>query len=348
MNKEQRISFFLGANSAHGFFSLYDSLADPAEGDYTWYIKGGPGSGKSTFMRCVAEAAEKRGYHVAYVRCSGDPSSLDGIYIHEQKTAYVDATSPHIQEPAFPGAAGRYLDLSDFYKKNIPFEADRIADLFTEYRKQYARAYELLQAAALCAPSGIPGAVTNKTKKEIQNMVLALTEEYPMRQAKDRQKDIFLSAITGIGRIRCLETIGTVGRILKIKSAFGLENVFLEAAAKSFREKQYLNVLCHDPLLPERLEALIVPEADICYIRWPRKEKDVVNLDVALDPLFLRSAEEERKSCAAQHNRLLRLAERSLHKAGVLHSELESVYKPTVDFAAVSAFTQRHIAECMI
>ena len=44
--------YFLGANSASGFFSLYDRFPEP--GEFLTVIKGGPGCGKSTFMSMLA------------------------------------------------------------------------------------------------------------------------------------------------------------------------------------------------------------------------------------------------------------------------------------------------------
>ena len=42
--------FFLGANSAEGFYGLYDQLLDARLYDLI-ILKGTPGCGKSTFMR---------------------------------------------------------------------------------------------------------------------------------------------------------------------------------------------------------------------------------------------------------------------------------------------------------
>ena len=44
------VYFFLGANSEEGFFSLYDQLLGGRLDDLM-ILKGGPGCGKSTFMR---------------------------------------------------------------------------------------------------------------------------------------------------------------------------------------------------------------------------------------------------------------------------------------------------------
>ena len=64
-------TFFLGANSAQGFYSLYSDFAS-RPGDMLHIIKAGPGTGKSTFMRKIGQAAEERGYEVEYIICSGD------------------------------------------------------------------------------------------------------------------------------------------------------------------------------------------------------------------------------------------------------------------------------------
>ena len=72
-------TYFLGANSAQGFYSLYGGF--PPRSGFLHIIKGGPGTGKSGFMRAIGSEAERRGMDVEYVLCSGDPDSLDGVYI---------------------------------------------------------------------------------------------------------------------------------------------------------------------------------------------------------------------------------------------------------------------------
>ena len=63
MNRNFETSFFLGSNSPSGFYSLYDDLADP-ERDFLYIIKGGPGCGKSSFMRAVARRVHAAGHPV--------------------------------------------------------------------------------------------------------------------------------------------------------------------------------------------------------------------------------------------------------------------------------------------
>ena len=95
MVSEPQVRYFLGANSPAGFYSLYDELIDPAEAEGIYILKGGPGCGKSTLMRQVAQRAEDAGLRVEYIPCSGDPDSLDGVILPEKKVALVDGTAPH-------------------------------------------------------------------------------------------------------------------------------------------------------------------------------------------------------------------------------------------------------------
>ena len=48
--------FFLAANSRSGFCSLYEGFPEN-EGVFLHIIKGGPGTGKSGFMRRIAATA---------------------------------------------------------------------------------------------------------------------------------------------------------------------------------------------------------------------------------------------------------------------------------------------------
>ena len=76
-NNRKPLHFFLGANTPQGFVSRFDQLANPAEGWREFVLKGGPGTGKSSLMRKVAE-------HTAG-RCGP-----------EIKTSIADGTSPHV------------------------------------------------------------------------------------------------------------------------------------------------------------------------------------------------------------------------------------------------------------
>ena len=115
MSSGFKTQYFLGANSPGGFYSLYDNLFHPETDNTLYILKGGPGCGKSSFMRAIARDLEENGYAVEYIFCSGDPDSLDGIFIPELKTGFVDGTAPHVIEPKYPAVAEQYINLGTFY-----------------------------------------------------------------------------------------------------------------------------------------------------------------------------------------------------------------------------------------
>lgn len=140
-------SYFLGANTARGFYSCHSDFCRPESGDFLYVIKGGPGCGKSTLMRKIATAAETAGMDVEYALCSGDPDSLDGVYLPQCGIGFTDGTAPHVQEPQYPGVCGAYLDLGRFYdtKALRPMREDFFR-ITRAYRDKYAEAYAALSA----------------------------------------------------------------------------------------------------------------------------------------------------------------------------------------------------------
>ena len=87
---------FPGGNTSLGFFSYYDNILSQEEATRIIVIKGGPGVGKSTFMRKIAMEMIDRGYDAEFMHCSSDNNSLDGIVIPAIKVAMLDGTAPHV------------------------------------------------------------------------------------------------------------------------------------------------------------------------------------------------------------------------------------------------------------
>ena len=142
-------AFFLGAGTPGGFYSLFDELYTPEDGWRLYIVKGGPGTGKSTLMKRVAAAAERRGLYCERIYCSSDPDSLDGVIVPGLKCSIADGTSPHVLEPKYPGVSETLVDLGQFRDDGelVP-HADAVIRLTKENAAEHKKCAAFLKAAA--------------------------------------------------------------------------------------------------------------------------------------------------------------------------------------------------------
>ena len=102
--------YFLGNNSGYGFFNLYENELKST--NKTVLLKGGSGTGKSSLLKKIAKKAKAMGLDYELWFCSGDPQSLDGIYLKDKKAAVVDATAPHASGVDIPVIKDVIFDLA--------------------------------------------------------------------------------------------------------------------------------------------------------------------------------------------------------------------------------------------
>lgn len=345
--------YFLGANSRYGFYSLYDRFTDPARGDFIWVIKGGPGCGKSSFMKKVGAACQQAGLQVEYIHCSGDPDSLDALRLPQLRTVYVDGTAPHTVDAIYPGAGSLYLDLGAFYdagalEKRLP----EIIDLNIRYKEHYARAYRCLAAAAEASPrSGLRLWDCEETSRLDRRIERLARREFAQADPSPRIEHRFLSAISCQGRVSFPETAGSQCRLIySLDNAFGLGGYYLDKLGEIAEKSGQSAVFCHDPLDPKQLEALIFPGRSMAFVTndenriYPGSTLRHIRLDNMIDRDVLSAKRSEIRKMRHFEVELMEYAEAALHDAKLLHDELEAIYNPNVDFSGVYAMAQDHIS----
>lgn len=144
------IKYFLGCSSSEGFHSFFGELYPTHSGGYTYIIKGGPGTGKSSLMKRINSALIDAEIETELIYCSSDPASLDGVYAPALNCWIADGTSPHTLEPKYPGAAQEIVDLGRFWDKNIlRSRADEVIALTDENAACHRRCRRFLEASAL-------------------------------------------------------------------------------------------------------------------------------------------------------------------------------------------------------
>lgn len=83
---------FFGASTPTG---SVDHIENLTHGLKRYFIKGRPGTGKSTLLKELARKSESLGYDTEIYHCSFDPESLDMVLIPQLKLCFFDSTAPH-------------------------------------------------------------------------------------------------------------------------------------------------------------------------------------------------------------------------------------------------------------
>ncbi|OLN21148.1 hypothetical protein BTO30_16565 [Domibacillus antri] len=144
---------FLGAATPAGSIDYIPELTEGLS--KRWLIKGRAGTGKSTFMKKIAAAAEQNGYTAEVYHCGFDPASVDMVIVRELGFALFDSTAPH---EYFPGNEGvdeiidMYKELvepwtDELYSKEIAALSARYSELMEEGTAHLLEAHKEKEAA---------------------------------------------------------------------------------------------------------------------------------------------------------------------------------------------------------
>ncbi len=263
-----------GGNTPKGFFSYYSYILGQREANKIVCIKGGPGVGKSSFIRKIGNDFLAEGENVDFMHCSSDADSLDGIVLKDRKIAFIDATSPHIVDPISPGAVDDIIHLGEYWdEKGIRKNRLAVIEKGETISKWYARAYNYLSAAeklydnaAAVYSEAVESAEIYKIAAEIVGKELS-HKEICLRPGNI--KKYFASAITPSGFVNYLPSIAEgCKKIYLISAPFGASahsilDIFAEGAVyRGFAVEEYF---C--PLKPDsKMEHLVVPELSLAFI----------------------------------------------------------------------------------
>lgn len=139
--------YFLGATTSNGFSTQFGKVIEES-GMYTYILKGGAGTGKSSLMKKVANHFEKT-QHVERYYCSSDPNSLDAVVLNSSKVVIVDGTSPHVFDPLVPGVAQKIINLGDYWNEEmLKANGEAITQVTAANKSMLARAKRFTAAVS--------------------------------------------------------------------------------------------------------------------------------------------------------------------------------------------------------
>ena len=251
------IQSFLGANTPIGFRSLFTELYNPYRDSRMYIIKGGPGTGKSSFMKKVAKAAESLNLDTEQVYCSSDPKSLDAVII---------------PKPLFPGASENIINLGNFWDREKLYEkADPIRSVTIENSIFHRRSTKYLSAA---------GAISEDTRKIVQSCIdeskaesfaqRFCTRETPriMGAGVGKINRRFLSGITPDGIVFFDSTVTTLAsRVIGLVDEHSaVSGILIERIAQTASKNGYDVIACPCPMKPDEFEHIIIPKLSLALL----------------------------------------------------------------------------------
>ena len=256
--------YFAASNSAEGFKNYYPQVFKRA--DRLYIIKGGPGTGKSCFMKRFADKMEALGCSVEHYYCSSDPSSLDGVLVDckGETVGMLDGTPPHTLEPVFPGAREEMINLGQFWNSELlRNEKNEIFALNQKKSAAFERAYSYLRSC---------GNLRAVTDSLLQNAI----KEEKMRSAVERMA-LSLSLPKGraviIPAIRC--SVGMTGSVcfdsfesraektFLVGDFYGVGQIFLLKLLDFLKWTKSVIRVSYDPISPCRIDGIFIEDTKI-------------------------------------------------------------------------------------
>lgn len=319
--------YFVGNNTGHGFYSNYEKELDTM--NQVILLKGGPGTGKSSILKRLYSLSKTKGYDCELWYCSGDPQSLDGVYIKDIKVAVVDATAPHAIGADLPIIKDVIFDLATSLDKDKLMAYKEDIKLLVNDKKQcFMRAYQYLKCALchLTTQLELENNLVNMT--QIKEIARTFVDELSTKTSiKNRTRKLFSRAICPSGENEYFDHL----KGKKITIVDGLQrakNIFFDEIASFGIGDIYLL----NPLEPDIIEGIVA--GDRCIVssksHLDKSKCDIIKLPFIENEKILQFAQDEKNNITLQ----IAFAVEYLNMARENHLKIEKYFVSAMDFAS--------------
>lgn len=339
-------AYFVASNSAKGFQNWYSECFDDPRIGWVYAIKGGPGTGKSRFLREIAVQADQAGWRVETIYCSSDPDSLDGIVLTREGRegiALLDATAPHLYEPMRPGYREEWIDLGVFWNaEKLHGERERLERLNRQKQEAYRRAYRYLSGYG-------------EMSENLDELVAPYIQERAIVRAADRlMRDLpngtrfsprtaLMRGVGMRGRVTLDTFFAQADKIFLIHDCHGSAAILLRELYRIAAQKQLEVRVSRDPVLPDRTDALYFPQSGRLFAALPEEACIAPHRTLSMRRFVdTHGMHRVRGSvCYAERVRRVMLtgATEELARAAEIHFRIEEIYESAMDFAKKECFT---------
>jgi len=217
--------YFLGSNTGYGFYGNYDKeLKNKRK---VILLKGGPGTGKSSILKKIAKEAKDRGLDYELWYCSGDPDSLDGVFIKDCNTAITDATAPHASGADLPKIKDFLYDLAgSLSERELARHGSEVKILLNNKKQHFMRVNQHLKTALCHYYNKIELERQDLRVEDIRAYAAVVAQELRGEEQGDRRM-LFTRAICPSGQSEYFDHL-LLRKIYKVSGSTAARNAFFE------------------------------------------------------------------------------------------------------------------------
>lgn len=349
-------NLYPGGNTCYGFYSFYDYMVSPEVGRKI-ILKGGPGVGKSSFMKKMAQEFLSQGYDIEYHWCSSDNESLDGIVIGKQQACILDGTAPHMVDPRYPGAVDEIINLGNYWQQKLLHKnRSQIIELTSKVSICFQRAYMRLREGKVAMTEWESYYREARDDEAVNRNIVGLIGDFLSGLVGDGQKirHMFPGAITPGGLVSKIDSLiendyslfavqGNPGSGIKELFSYAEQTINLTGVQAE---------VYHNPFDPENIDIIILPQSKSVLIDISGYLFDYVTLLSGIKHRrFLDFDQLANKSVIATYEKNIVSARKRfasgiddainfIRQAKAYHDQLESYYIPAMDFNAIETMRQ--------
>ncbi|MGL4344395.1 MAG: hypothetical protein ACRCTE_04290 [Cellulosilyticaceae bacterium] len=359
MSQSGRIKHvFPASNTPSGFHSYFSYMLPQEQAKKIYCIKGGPGTGKSSFMKKIGNYASEHGLDAEFHHCSSDPNSLDGVVIPSLGIAILDGTAPHIVDPITPGAIDCVLNFGDFWDERILQEnREAITECRLSYSSYFPKAYFYLNAAKQMYDSYIfteSKSIDESLKLETEKAIFQdIWHKVKPLKGVGKTRHLFGTSIGCDGVLDYLHTIiGTSKNIYFIKETLGCNSKALMNRIVDHALLNGFNIECyHSPIDVDKIEDIVIPDLDLSItVNHPFHKPKIIpthiyDLTTCIKKDTLASSQIELDRDKNLLNTLLDKGIAYIAQAKKIHDTLETYYISAVNFSKIDRLCEQMIQD---
>lgn len=326
--------FFAASNSYDGFISYFDEIFSQKEYEKIYILKGGPGTGKSSFMKAVMKSLEEKHVKCEVVLCSSDPKSLDGLIVskNSKKIAIVDGTSPHCMEPVYPGAVEKIINLGDFWNESlIKSYRDKITDISRVKKQFYTNAYQYLSVAKTCYD------IVFDSMKKITSIDLSAVYEL-LEENSENNGNIKTRLYSAFGKDGFFELplpFADDAKVVNVVGIYGTDYLFMEELFALIKERKLNAYVSPSPLSKSKFDNIFIENSNILFKAGKKgayNNSSVIDTSKFIDIKELDSVRSKVETLYKEKEAMLWSATDEFKKAYEAHMELEKIYSAAMNF----------------